>query len=130
MKWPFSHKRRHRRVSVPAELVQAIQDMGIVYRSFVEDEDGIQTPRPMTMTFLGSRPMYLDDSEAVAKLLRSHWPDLTNQQVSRVLSMIGNRVATLRNDRQGRSDLLKTGRRRRKGWMRDADTENLMPWEL
>lgn len=104
--------------------------MGIVYRSFVEDEDGIQTPRPMTMSFLGSRPMYLDDSEAVAKLLRSHWPDLTNQQVSRALSMIGNRVATLRNDRQGRSDLLKTGRRRRKGWMRDADTENLMPWEL
>ncbi|MCL7939161.1 hypothetical protein M8009_02420 [Halomonas sp. ATCH28] len=128
MKWPFSRKRRRRIAAVPAELVQAIQDVGIVYRSFVEDEDGIQTPRPMTMSFLGSRPMYLDDPQAVAKLLRSHWPELTDRQVSRALAMIGNRVATLRNERQDRVDLLKTGRRRRKGWMRD--TENLMPWEL
>lgn len=113
---------------MPAELVQAIQDVGIVYRSFVEDEDGFQMPRPLTMGFLGSRPMYLDDYEAVTKLLRSHWPDLTDRQVSRALSMLGNRIATLRNDRQDHDDVLKSGKRRHRGWMRDK--ENLLPWEL
>nr|WP_163500826.1 hypothetical protein [Halomonas socia] len=114
--------------SLAPDLVQAIDDVGVVHRSFVEDEHGEKMARPMAMNFLGSKPMYLDDPAAVTKRLKAHWPELTSQQIARAMSMLGNRAARQREDRQTRIDLLKSGRRRRQGWMRD--TESLMPWEL
>ncbi|WP_282041890.1 hypothetical protein [Halomonas alimentaria] len=129
MKWlKLGRRRKPRRSALPVELVSAIEDVGVVYRSFVEDEYGEQMPRPLATSFLGSRPIYLDDPEAVAKLLRAHWPELTDQQVKRAFSLLSSRVAKLRGDRQDRIDILRTGGRRRGGWMRE--TEAMTPWEL
>lgn len=113
MKWPLSGRRRRQDTELPAELVAAIENVGCVFRSFREDQGMNRVPRPLAMGFLGMRPIYLDDHDAVARLLRLKYPALTDEQVSRAQSLIDRRVSVMRRDS------LEIGERRRKSWVWD-----------
>lgn len=120
-------KRRQKTpTALPAELVQAINDVGIVYRGFVEGEDGERQARPLTMSFLGSRPMFLDNQDAFARLLRRHWPDMPEHHIERAYQLLVSRMVKQREGRQALPRLSDIGRptqaRRRRGWM-DAARE-------
>lgn len=107
--------------ALPAELVQAINDVGIVYRGFVEDEDGERQRRPLTMSFLGSRPMFLDNQEAFTRLLRRHWPDMPDHHIERAYQLLVSRIVKQQEGRQELPTLDDVGRaaqkKRRRSWM-------------
>lgn len=114
---------KRRKAEIPAELVAAIESFGVISRSAVVDEHGNREARPLSMSFLSGRAIYMDDHEALTRRMRSAFPDLDDRQVSRALTMIARRTREMGDDMEVRGHLL-AGRhksRRTSAWMRQTD---------
>jgi len=124
--WPFK-RRKPTTKALPPELVVAIENVGCVFRSFVQDEQGDRFPRPLCLNFLGSRPVYLDDQEAVTRLLKSKYPELDDEQIRRALTLFDQRIRLLARDHLDHQALISRGNRRRNSWM--SFMEEINPWQ-
>lgn len=109
-------KRKRNQDQLPPELVVAIDNIGCVFRSFHQTDTGDRIPRPLCMNFLGSRPMYLDDEEALARWIGKRYPELSEDGIERALRLVRDRVKNLYREAQISNQLM-TGRRRRNAWM-------------
>lgn len=109
-------RKRRNQAALPPELVIAVDNIGVVWRSFHQSDTGDRSPRPLCMNFLGSRPFYLDDEEAVAKWIGKRYPELDEDGIERALRLVRDRVKALSQEARITDQLL-TGRRRRGRWM-------------
>jgi hypothetical protein len=104
---------------MPPELVEAIKDLGCIFRAHQIDESGERISRPLTMIFLGG-PLHLDDTDAIARRLRHHFPELTARQISRAQSMIHNRVKRIHRDMMDREKVARLNRPDDGSWIEEA----------
>ena len=98
MIWPFGKLGRGFAPSampgggvLPYELVAAIEDVDIVWRS-QHEADGVVYPRPLATVFFDRRFIYLDDRAKVTGILLDNFPDLNEKQVARAINLLHREI--------------------------------------